>query len=191
MAGPRRDAGRPPGERWRVRASGPGGHPGIEFHDFGAPVAWLRNVKQYLKPLATVIILDRDPAQGADRPEAAGMRPAGRARRRVPVAVAGGPPGYVRTWREPCSSARSRHPWSSPRPCPEAEARMASRVAKRNERFVSSDPSRTAPARATAGNLQGLASAGATFAGSPPSERPARGAAYDPVRLLWSRWPLS
>jgi ubiquinone/menaquinone biosynthesis C-methylase UbiE len=36
------------------------------FHDFSEPVAWLRNVKKYLKPLATVVIVDRDPSQGAE-----------------------------------------------------------------------------------------------------------------------------
>ncbi len=36
------------------------------FHDFTEPVAWLRNVKKYLKPAATVVIIDRDPSQGAE-----------------------------------------------------------------------------------------------------------------------------
>jgi ubiquinone/menaquinone biosynthesis C-methylase UbiE len=36
------------------------------FHDFSEPVPWLRNVKKYLKPEATVVIVDRDPSQGAE-----------------------------------------------------------------------------------------------------------------------------
>jgi len=36
------------------------------FHDFSQPVEWLRNVKQYLRPGATVAIIDRDPGQGAE-----------------------------------------------------------------------------------------------------------------------------
>jgi ubiquinone/menaquinone biosynthesis C-methylase UbiE len=36
------------------------------FHDFSEPVAWLRHVKQYLKPTATVVIIDRDPSQAAE-----------------------------------------------------------------------------------------------------------------------------
>jgi ubiquinone/menaquinone biosynthesis C-methylase UbiE len=34
------------------------------FHDFEKPVEWLRNLKKYLRPGATVAIIDRDPAQG-------------------------------------------------------------------------------------------------------------------------------
>lgn len=36
------------------------------FHDFSQPVEWLRNAKKYLRPGATVTIIDRDPAQGGD-----------------------------------------------------------------------------------------------------------------------------
>lgn len=36
------------------------------FHDFSEPVAWLRNVRQYLKPGAPIVIIDRDPDQGAE-----------------------------------------------------------------------------------------------------------------------------
>ena len=36
------------------------------FHDFTQPVAWLRNVKTYLRPGATVAIIDRDPSQVGD-----------------------------------------------------------------------------------------------------------------------------
>jgi ubiquinone/menaquinone biosynthesis C-methylase UbiE len=36
------------------------------FHDFTQPVEWLRNVKKYLRPGATVAIIDRDPSQGGD-----------------------------------------------------------------------------------------------------------------------------
>ncbi len=36
------------------------------FHDFTQPVAWLRNVKKYLRPGATVAIIDRDPSQGSE-----------------------------------------------------------------------------------------------------------------------------
>jgi ubiquinone/menaquinone biosynthesis C-methylase UbiE len=36
------------------------------FHDFSQPVEWLRNVAKYLRPGATVAIIDRDPAQGAE-----------------------------------------------------------------------------------------------------------------------------
>ena len=36
------------------------------FHDFSQPVEWLRNVKKYLRPGATVAIIDRDPGQGAE-----------------------------------------------------------------------------------------------------------------------------
>jgi ubiquinone/menaquinone biosynthesis C-methylase UbiE len=36
------------------------------FHDFSQPVEWLRNVRQYLRPGATVAIIDRDPSQGAE-----------------------------------------------------------------------------------------------------------------------------
>ena len=36
------------------------------FHDFSQPVEWLRNVKKYLRPGATVAIIDRDPSQGAE-----------------------------------------------------------------------------------------------------------------------------
>lgn len=31
------------------------------FHDFSQPVAWLRNLKKYMKPGASLAILDRDP----------------------------------------------------------------------------------------------------------------------------------
>jgi ubiquinone/menaquinone biosynthesis C-methylase UbiE len=36
------------------------------FHDFSRPVEWLRNVKQYLRPGASVAVIDRDPGQGAE-----------------------------------------------------------------------------------------------------------------------------
>ena len=36
------------------------------FHDFSQPVEWLRNVTKYLRPGATVAIIDRDPGQGAE-----------------------------------------------------------------------------------------------------------------------------
>ena len=36
------------------------------FHDFSQPVEWLRNVTKYLRPGATVAIIDRDPSQGAE-----------------------------------------------------------------------------------------------------------------------------
>jgi len=36
------------------------------FHDFSQPVEWLVNLKAYLQPGATVAIIDRDPAQGAE-----------------------------------------------------------------------------------------------------------------------------
>ena len=36
------------------------------FHDFSRPVEWLKNAKQYLRPGATVAIIDQDPGQGAD-----------------------------------------------------------------------------------------------------------------------------
>jgi ubiquinone/menaquinone biosynthesis C-methylase UbiE len=36
------------------------------FHDFGQPVEWLRKVKEYLRPGATVAIIDRDPSQGGE-----------------------------------------------------------------------------------------------------------------------------
>jgi ubiquinone/menaquinone biosynthesis C-methylase UbiE len=36
------------------------------FHDFSQPVEWLRNAKGYLRPGATVTIIDRDPSQGGD-----------------------------------------------------------------------------------------------------------------------------
>jgi ubiquinone/menaquinone biosynthesis C-methylase UbiE len=36
------------------------------FHDFSRPVDWLVNLKAYLRPGATVAIIDRDPAQGAE-----------------------------------------------------------------------------------------------------------------------------
>jgi ubiquinone/menaquinone biosynthesis C-methylase UbiE len=36
------------------------------FHDFSQPVEWLRNVKQYLRPGASVAVIDRDPSQGAE-----------------------------------------------------------------------------------------------------------------------------
>jgi len=35
------------------------------FHDFGQPVEWLVNLKKYLRPDATVAIIDRDPSQGS------------------------------------------------------------------------------------------------------------------------------
>jgi len=34
------------------------------FHDFDQPVPWLVNLKKYLKPGATVAIIDQDPEQG-------------------------------------------------------------------------------------------------------------------------------
>ena len=37
------------------------------FHDFSQPVEWLRNVRAYLRPGASVAIIDRDPSQGGDR----------------------------------------------------------------------------------------------------------------------------
>ena len=37
------------------------------FHDFGQPVEWLRNARNYLRPGATIAIIDRDPAQGGER----------------------------------------------------------------------------------------------------------------------------
>ena len=37
------------------------------FHDFGQPVDWLRNARNYLRPGATIAIIDRDPAQGGER----------------------------------------------------------------------------------------------------------------------------
>jgi ubiquinone/menaquinone biosynthesis C-methylase UbiE len=36
------------------------------FHDFSNPVEWLVNLKAYLRAGATVAIIDRDPAQGAE-----------------------------------------------------------------------------------------------------------------------------
>ena len=36
------------------------------FHDFEKPVEWLENLKKYLKPGATVAIIDRDPAKTGD-----------------------------------------------------------------------------------------------------------------------------
>jgi len=36
------------------------------FHDFSQPVGWLRNARQYLRPGATVAIIDRDPSQAGD-----------------------------------------------------------------------------------------------------------------------------
>ena len=36
------------------------------FHDFSKPVDWLVNLKKYLRPGATLAIIDRDPAQGAE-----------------------------------------------------------------------------------------------------------------------------
>lgn len=36
------------------------------FHDFSRPVEWLVNLKKYLRPGATLAIIDRDPAQGAE-----------------------------------------------------------------------------------------------------------------------------
>jgi len=36
------------------------------FHDFSHPVEWLVNLKAYLRPDATVAIIDLDPAQGAE-----------------------------------------------------------------------------------------------------------------------------
>jgi ubiquinone/menaquinone biosynthesis C-methylase UbiE len=35
------------------------------FHEFRKPVDWLLNLKKYLRPGATVAIIDRDPARGA------------------------------------------------------------------------------------------------------------------------------
>jgi ubiquinone/menaquinone biosynthesis C-methylase UbiE len=37
------------------------------FHDFDQPVEWLRNARQYLRPGGAVVIIDRDPLQGAER----------------------------------------------------------------------------------------------------------------------------
>jgi len=37
------------------------------FHDFSRPVEWLRNARNYLRPGAGVVIIDRDPAQGGER----------------------------------------------------------------------------------------------------------------------------
>jgi ubiquinone/menaquinone biosynthesis C-methylase UbiE len=36
------------------------------FHDFSSPVEWLVNVKKYLRPGASLAIIDKDPAQGAE-----------------------------------------------------------------------------------------------------------------------------
>jgi ubiquinone/menaquinone biosynthesis C-methylase UbiE len=36
------------------------------FHDFSQPVEWLRNARKYLRPGATVAVIDRDPSQGGD-----------------------------------------------------------------------------------------------------------------------------
>jgi ubiquinone/menaquinone biosynthesis C-methylase UbiE len=36
------------------------------FHDFSRPVEWLVNLKKYLRPGATVAVIDRDPEQGAE-----------------------------------------------------------------------------------------------------------------------------
>jgi ubiquinone/menaquinone biosynthesis C-methylase UbiE len=36
------------------------------FHDFSKPVDWLINLKKYLRPGATLAIIDRDPDQGAE-----------------------------------------------------------------------------------------------------------------------------
>jgi ubiquinone/menaquinone biosynthesis C-methylase UbiE len=36
------------------------------FHDFSSPVEWLVNLRKYLQPGATLAIIDRDPAQGAE-----------------------------------------------------------------------------------------------------------------------------
>lgn len=36
------------------------------FHDFDKPVDWLVNLKKYLRPRASVAIIDRDPAKGAE-----------------------------------------------------------------------------------------------------------------------------
>jgi SAM-dependent methyltransferase len=36
------------------------------FHDFSRPVDWLTNLKKYLRPGATVAVIDCDPAQGAE-----------------------------------------------------------------------------------------------------------------------------
>jgi hypothetical protein len=35
------------------------------FHDFSSPVAWLVNLKKYLRPDARVAVIDLDPAQGS------------------------------------------------------------------------------------------------------------------------------
>lgn len=37
------------------------------FHDFDRPVAWLVNLRQYLRPGGVVAIIDRDPGQGGGR----------------------------------------------------------------------------------------------------------------------------
>jgi ubiquinone/menaquinone biosynthesis C-methylase UbiE len=36
------------------------------FHDFSRPVEWLVNLKGYLRPGGSVVIIDRDPEQGAE-----------------------------------------------------------------------------------------------------------------------------
>jgi ubiquinone/menaquinone biosynthesis C-methylase UbiE len=36
------------------------------FHDFSSPVEWLVNLKKYLRPGASLVVIDRDPAQGAE-----------------------------------------------------------------------------------------------------------------------------
>ncbi len=36
------------------------------FHDFSQPVEWLTNLKKYLRPGATVAVIDCDPEQGAE-----------------------------------------------------------------------------------------------------------------------------
>jgi tRNA A58 N-methylase Trm61 len=36
------------------------------FHDLSSPVEWLVNLRKYLQPGATLAIIDRDPAQGAE-----------------------------------------------------------------------------------------------------------------------------
>jgi ubiquinone/menaquinone biosynthesis C-methylase UbiE len=36
------------------------------FHDFSQPVEWLKNVTRYLRPGATVAIVDLDPSHGGD-----------------------------------------------------------------------------------------------------------------------------
>jgi ubiquinone/menaquinone biosynthesis C-methylase UbiE len=36
------------------------------FHDFSRPVEWLKKARNYLRPGATVVIIDRDPAQGGE-----------------------------------------------------------------------------------------------------------------------------